>query len=182
MAGIDRKDCGRWQEGDCGTVKPIQLFRIDDRLIHGQVVIGWATFLKTKQIVLCDDSVSENEWEKELYLSIVPDHMEAVVVNVAKLAEMLSDAETDLSKTIILVNGPQVMEQLLEHGASVERVNVGGIHYKEGRRKYLDYLYLNEEEVASFRRCMEKGVHFFCQDVPEARIIPLPKVFQKHQK
>ncbi len=163
-------------------MKAIQLFRIDDRLIHGQVVIGWVTHLHSKEIVLCDDSVSENEWEKELYLSIVPDHLNALVVNVGMLAEMLKKEETDLSRTIILVNGPQVVERLLNTGIAINEVNVGGIHYKEGRRKYLSYLYLNKEEVASFKRCMERGVRFFCQDIPEARIIPLSKVFDKQDK
>ena len=55
----------------------LQLLRIDDRLIHGQVVIGWVTHLNTKEIILCDDSVAENEWEKELYLSCVPKNIKA---------------------------------------------------------------------------------------------------------
>ena len=46
----------------------VQLFRIDDRLIHGQVLLGWARPLKSERILLCDDEVSQNDWEKELSL------------------------------------------------------------------------------------------------------------------
>jgi len=61
----------------------IQLFRIDDRLIHGQVVIGWASVLNSNSIIVCDNSVYENDWEKELYLSCAPDSLKTIILDVA---------------------------------------------------------------------------------------------------
>lgn len=156
----------------------IQLFRIDDRLIHGQVVIGWAGYLHSKEIILCDNSVYANQWEKELYLSIVPEHIHPEVLDVAGLAELLNSDETDLSKTIVVINSPMVVEKLLASGLSLKNINVGGIHYKEGRKKYLPYLYLSDEEVESFRRCIAQGLVFRCQDVPEGKVILLKDIIQ----
>ncbi|MHB2154246.1 PTS system mannose/fructose/N-acetylgalactosamine-transporter subunit IIB [Calditrichota bacterium GD2] len=157
----------------------IQLFRIDDRLIHGQVVIGWANFLNSREIILCDDLVAQNVWEKELYLSSVPDYLSASVVSTGELADHLNNDGVNFQKAIILVNSPFVIEKLLEKGAKIEKVNVGGIHFKEGRREFLPYLFLNEEEVKAFWRLIEKGIYFYCQDVPSARAIPLEKVLPK---
>ncbi len=156
----------------------IQLIRIDDRLIHGQVVIGWAGHLKTKQIILCEDSVAKNDWEKELYLSIVPQHIKAKIMTTVELAEYLKDSHLDLKKTIVLVNSPRVIENLIQLGAPINKVNVGGIHFKDGRRKILNYLYLNEEEINSFKRCIEMGVEFDCQDIPLCKRTPLRKLIQ----
>ena len=156
----------------------IQLIRIDDRLIHGQVVIGWAGHLKTKQIILCEDSVAKNDWEKELYLSIVPEHIKANIMTTAELAEYLKDSHLDLKKTIILVNSPSVIEKLIQLGAPINKVNVGGIHFKDGRRKILNYLYLDDDEIASFKRCINKGVEFDCQDIPLCKRTPLGKLIQ----
>lgn len=156
----------------------IQLIRIDDRLIHGQVVIGWAGHLKTKQIILCEDSVAKNDWEKELYLSIVPENIKAKIMTTAELAEYLKDSHLDLKKTIILVNSPRVIEKLIQLGAPINKVNVGGIHFKDGRRKILNYLYLNEDEIDSFKRCIDKGVEFDCQDIPLCKRTPLRKLIQ----
>lgn len=150
----------------------IQLFRIDDRLIHGQVVLGWANALNSESILLCDDSVYENQWEKELYLSCVPDHLRTQILDVKGTIEFLKDDE-DLSKSIILVNGPKVVEILLENGLEIKYINVGGIHFRDGRKSYLPYLYLDEEEVQSFKRCMEKGVVFECLDVPTGNKVNL---------
>ncbi len=156
----------------------IQLFRIDDRLIHGQVVIGWASYLHSKEIILCDNSVYANDWEKELYLSIVPEHIHPEVMNVSQLADLLNSEQMDLSKTIVVINSPMVVEKLLSAGLPLKNINVGGIHYKEGRKKYLSYLYLSDEEVASFRRCMAWGIVFQCQDVPEGKVILLKDIIQ----
>jgi len=156
----------------------IQLIRIDDRLIHGQVVIGWAGHLKTKQIILCEDSVAKNEWEKELYLSIVPEHIKAKIMTTDELADFLKDPHLNLEKTIILVNSPRVIENLIQLGTPINKVNVGGIHFKDGRRKLLNYLYLNEDEIASFLRCIDKGVEFDCQDIPLCKRTPLRKLIQ----
>ncbi len=156
----------------------IQLFRIDDRLIHGQVVIGWAQHLNSDTIVLCDDSVAANEWEKELYLSIVPDHIKAYVVGVDNLSKEAKKEDNDWGKTIILVNSPFTVEALWERHIVVRNVNVGGIHFKDGRREFLPYLFLNDEEINSFKRLMDKGVEFYCQDVPTAKPVSLKYVLE----
>ena len=153
----------------------IQLFRIDDRLIHGQVVIGWVNHLHSKEIILCDDSVWENEWEKELYLSVIPETIKARVVNTDDMADLLM-TDYDLSRAIIVVNSPFVIESLIDRKILLGEINIGGIHFKEGRNKYLSYLYLTEEEVSSFRRCYEAGAKFSCQDMPENKKIPLEKI------
>ncbi|RMH60409.1 MAG: PTS mannose/fructose/sorbose transporter subunit IIB [Calditrichaeota bacterium] len=143
-----------------------QLFRIDDRLIHGQVVIGWAGALHSREILLCDNEVNENDWEKELYLSCVPENLTAAILDERHTAEALLDNSRDFSKSIFLVKGPEIVEHLLDQGVRLDKVNVGGIHFKEGRRNYLPYLYLSAAEIESFRHCMERGVVFECQDVP----------------
>lgn len=159
----------------------LQLFRIDDRLIHGQVVIGWANYLNSQQIILCDDSVCSNEWERELYLSVVPEQMDAQVLTINQLSELMRTG-SDLSRTIIVINSPLVLEKLETLGVAPVEVNVGGIHYKEGREQYLSYLYLSPEEVESFKRLIEHGLILNCQDVPGAKVRPLKSVLleKKH--
>ena len=157
----------------------LQLFRIDDRLIHGQVVIGWAQHLNSDTIVLGDDSVADNEWEKELYLSIVPDRIQAFVLKIDQLAQEMKNDNNNWGKTIILVNSPFSVEKLLAQDVLVREVNVGGIHFKDGRKELLPYLFLNEEEINSFRRLMDRGITFFCQDVPTAKPVPLQNLINK---
>jgi len=151
----------------------VQLFRIDDRLIHGQVVLGWAAALNSKSIILCDNSVFENDWEKELYLSCVPDDLQTRILNIERTIDLLKQENNNLEKTILLVQSPYIVEEIVDKGIVIPKINVGGIHFREGRKKVLPYLYLDADEINSFRRCMDKGVYFECLDVPTGNNINL---------
>ena len=67
----------------------IALYRIDDRLIHGQVVVGWGQPLDCTFIVLVDDEVRGSDWEQDLYRMGVPPHIEIIFASVSEAAERL---------------------------------------------------------------------------------------------
>ena len=62
---------------------PIVLCRIDDRLIHGQVVLGWGRPLGIERIVLVNDEVAASPWEQDLYRMAVPAEIELRFASIA---------------------------------------------------------------------------------------------------
>jgi len=149
----------------------VQLFRIDDRLIHGQVVLGWAKPLKSERIILCDDDVSQSDWEKELYCTCVPDHLQARVYDVAETANILSTKIQPEDKTIVLVKEPKVVMDIVNKGYVPGTVNLGGLHFSDHRKKYLSYVYLNDQEIKQLHWLLDKGISIFCQDVPTSKAL-----------
>jgi mannose/fructose/N-acetylgalactosamine-specific phosphotransferase system component IIB len=147
----------------------VQLFRIDDRLIHGQVVLGWAKPLKSERILLCDDEISQSEWEKELYYTCVPPALETMIFNIGETVDFLTNQIKDNDKTIVLVKDPRSVIAIIERGYQPGNVNIGGIHYDDHRRKFLPYVYLNDEEVQQIHWLLDKGVSIYCQDIPTGR-------------
>jgi mannose/fructose/N-acetylgalactosamine-specific phosphotransferase system component IIB len=147
----------------------VQLFRIDDRLIHGQVVIGWVKYLKSKRIILCDDDVVQTEWEKELYLSCVPGHLEAIVFNLNEAAAYLLNKLQQNNKTIVLVKSPIVLAKLVDTGYIPKQVNLGGVHFAENRKKVLPYLFLSPSEIECIKSLQNKGICLYCQDIPTSK-------------
>src|SRR3989442_1561848 len=73
----------------------IALYRIDDRLIHGQVVVGWGKPLNVRFIVLVDDAVRVSAWEQELYRMGVPADIEVVFASTEEALERLPEWEND---------------------------------------------------------------------------------------
>lgn len=147
----------------------VQLFRIDDRLIHGQVILSWAKYLKSERIILCDNEVAENEWEKELYVSCVPHAMNCVIYNTKTASEYLLSDLTNLNKTIVLVKSPAVLREIIDYGFVPTRVNLGGIHYAAKRKKYLSYLFLSDSEVEDIKMLTAKGIAIYCQEIPTSK-------------
>jgi PTS system mannose-specific IIB component/fructoselysine and glucoselysine-specific PTS system IIB component len=151
----------------------IALYRIDDRLIHGQVVVGWGQPLDCSFIVLVDDEVRGSDWEQDLYRMGVPPHIDVVFASVGEAAERLPAWEADPRVGILLVGDIDTAVALAAQSDRVKRVNVGGIHHRAGRSERLRYVYLTDDEAAKLRRLAASGVEVTAQDVPTARALPL---------
>ena len=150
----------------------LALYRIDDRLIHGQVVVGWGQPLDLKFIVLVDDTVADSDWEQELYRMGVPPEMEVFFHTVPAALERLAHYQKDPRPGLLLTGDIATMRRLVD-GGSVPTVNVGGIHSKPGRVQRMRYVFLTPEEEAELRALAARGVVVTAQDVPSARPVSL---------
>ena len=152
----------------------VALFRIDDRLIHGQVVVGWGQTLGIGFIVLVDDEVRASDWEQELYRMGVPPQVTVVFASVAEAAAQLAGWSADEQKGIVLTGDVETMAQLVQQApGAVRSVNVGGVHYREGRKERLRYVYLSEAEAEALQAIAASGAEVTAQDVPTGTRVPL---------
>lgn len=153
---------------------PLELYRIDDRLIHGQVIVGWGQTLDISFIVLVDDAVAASDWEQELYRTGVPPEMDVTFVSVEGALAGLRDWQARPERGILLAADVETMRRVVEgSGGAVLAVNVGGIHHKAGREPKLRYVFLTPAEQATLRRIAGRGVTVTAQDVPSAAPVPL---------
>lgn len=154
----------------------IEMYRIDDRLIHGQVVVGWGQPLDLQFIVLVDEEVASSDWEQELYRMGVPPEMEVYFESVASAASHLAAYQADARAGLVLTGDIETMARLVEGTGTIRAVNLGGIHHKPGRVQRLRYVFLTPAEEASLRALAKSGVAVSAQDVPAARPLPLDEV------
>ena len=157
---------------------PIELYRIDDRLIHGQVVVGWGQPLDVGFIVLVDDEVAASDWEQELYRMGVPPHMDVHFDTVEGAAARLRDYDADVRTGVLLTGDIDTMQRLADAVGGLRRVNLGGLHHRAGRRQRLRYVFLAPEEEASLRALAARGTEITAQDVPAAAPVSLDDVLQ----
>ncbi len=156
----------------------IELYRIDDRLIHGQVVVGWGQPLDLEFIVLVDDDVAVSDWEQELYRMGVPPGMDVHFETVDSAAAALNDFRIDTRRGLLLTGDIDTMRRLVDRAGTIETVNIGGIHHREGRTQRLRYVFLSPAEEASLRELAATGVQVSAQDVPASRPMPLEDVLR----
>jgi len=151
----------------------IVLYRIDDRLIHGQVVVGWGQRLGIGFIVLVNDEVRASDWEQELYRMGVPPSIEVVFASVAEAAARLPEWERDRRNGIVLTGDVDAMVALARAIPGRRCVNLGGIHAREGRTERLRYVFLTPDEAAKLKALAAEGVAVSAQDVPSAKPVPI---------
>lgn len=158
---------------------PVVLFRVDERLIHGQVVVGWGSVLDPDRIIVVDDEIAASRWEQELYDVGLPADLETEFVDVATARERLPAWRESPERAIVLTRDVETMRRLGEDGVlEGEEVNIGGIHFAAGRRRALPYVYLGSGERADIARLAEQGVTVTARDLPGSRRVPLPELLE----
>jgi D-glucosaminate PTS system EIIB component len=156
----------------------IELYRIDDRLIHGQVVVGWGQPLDIGFIVLVDDTVAASDWEQELYRMGVPPEMDVYFHTAADAIAAMPGYRADARRGLLLTGDIETMRRLVD-GAGVAAVNVGGIHSRAGRTQRLRYVFLSPDEEAALRDLAARGAGVTAQDVPGARPVSLDDLLSR---
>lgn len=156
------------------------LIRIDDRLIHGQVVVGWGSKLNPEYIILSDDAVASNESESELYLLGVPFEYEGKVLCFSDTVDFIKENQS--KKIIVVVKSPSSIINLIESGLEVDRLNIGGMHSKEGKKEINHYVYMNDKDYNDLLELSKKGIEVFIQDLPGERKFDMKYITDQWEK
>ncbi len=162
---------------------PVLLYRVDERLIHGQVVVGWGSRLHPDQIVVVDDDLAGSEWEQELYGLGLPPEVEASFLEVDAARRHLDEWRTGERRVILLTRDIHTMARLAEGGRlRGEQVNIGGIHHAPGRRAVLPYVYLRDEEERELEMLESEGVDVSARDLPGSRRVELGELLHRERQ
>lgn len=157
----------------------IVLFRVDERLIHGQVIVGWGSALHPDEIVVVDDDLAVSDWEQELYAMGLPDDLRSSFTSIAGARSRLPEWRTGEPRILVLTRDVATMRRLADAGAMRgEEVNIGGIHYAPGRSQVLPYVYLSPAEVEEIVGLETEGVRVSARDLPGERRVDLKEMLK----
>lgn len=145
---------------------PLCLVRIDDRLIHGQIVLGWARLMKPDRIVVSNDRVAKNNWERKFYTSSVPSHIKVSFLTLDETARELLNNLYKNESVMILFEKTKDAYLVVEKGVQFEEINIGGLHYREGANEVLPYVFLTREDTHLLRELVKQKIRLYAQDIP----------------
>ena len=146
---------------------PIILARIDDRLIHGQVTEGWFPKLKPEVILVISDEVASSDWHRELCLASLPDNFTGMVAGVEEAPQIINELESDSRASYVLFESPVDACTVVENGAHLAGINVGGMHSTKGKREILDYIFVDETDTIKLKALADMGVKLDFRDLPD---------------
>ena len=153
---------------------PIVLFRIDERLIHGQVVVGWGGQIRPDLFVVVDDGLVSSQWEQDLYLLGVPEGTRAVFLSPEEARAALPELKASPERAVILTRDVATMLAMARGGAMEgDAVNLGGIHSQSGKVEVLPYLFLDDADRDRLREISREGVRVTARDLPGSHEVPL---------
>jgi len=151
--------------------------RIDDRLIHGQVVAAWLrTYSNVSHILVIDDQAFRDDFMQQMFKMLVPSEITIEIRSVDEAAQMM---RAGLKKpTMVIVKAPVTLKRLMDMGLKFDKINIGGMGMSAGRKKLFQNVSSTPEENDIFREMMKNGVTLEVQIIPAAKTVNVANILK----
>ncbi|MFC4618765.1 PTS galactosamine transporter subunit IIB [Camelliibacillus cellulosilyticus] len=144
----------------------ILLTRIDNRLVHGQVGVTWTTTLGANLLVVVDDETAKEPLQQQLMeVTAKSSGADIRFFTVQKTIDIIHKA-AERQKMFLICRTPAVAKQLVDGGVPIKDLNVGNMHFSQGKRQLTKKVYVDDQDLEDLRYIQSKGVNVFIQDTP----------------
>jgi PTS system mannose-specific IIB component len=127
-------------------MKNIVLTRIDERLLHGQVVVSWIPYLKADEVLIVDDEYANDDFMSLLIKNAAPDNVKVQVLDYLKATDYLNSHDKG-TRILILLRSVEYVKKLIDSGIVLHKVNVGNLGSSPDREQYYNSVYLSNAEL-----------------------------------
>jgi PTS system mannose-specific IIB component len=152
----------------------VLILRVDDRLVHGQVIAGWARPLGIQSLILASDRISRDEWACNAYQLAIPEGIKFSCLELKTCVETLGGG-AESKRVLVVVEKVVDAYNLVAQGLAVHEVNIGGISYSEGARSIAPYIYLTGDEIEACVKLYQRGIKVVGKQLPNSPPIDVIK-------
>jgi sorbose PTS system EIIB component len=145
----------------------IKLVRIDDRLIHGQVVTVWSKEAKAERIIICSDTVAKDKIRRQLLRQVAPPGIKVNIVGIDKAIRVYKNPKYLNDNVFYLFTCPKDVLRMVKGGVDIKSVNIGGMAFKTGKKQITKAISVDDEDIAAFKELNSLGIELEIRAVPE---------------
>lgn len=147
----------------------ILLTRVDNRLIHGQVGVTWVNHLGANLILVANDKVAADPVQQSLMEMVLPDAIQTRFFTIDKTINIIHKA-SDRQKIFLVCRTPQDALRLIEGGVPIKELNIGNMHFSEGKEQISSTVSLDEDDKKTIRKIIDLGIKVAIRRVPDERV------------
>lgn len=144
----------------------ILLTRIDNRLIHGQVGMSWVNWLGANLVLVADDILAADEIQQNLMDMALPNGVQSRYFTLQKTIDVIHKA-ADHQKIFLVCRTPQDVLTLVEGGVPIKEVNIGNLHFTEGKTQITKTVSVDEHDIHCFKALADKNILSTIQGTPD---------------
>lgn len=153
------------------TISDFGLVRIDDRLIHGQVVAVWCKHKNFKRIIILDDGVAKDSFMQQVLRMAAPPGIQVEAMEVEANIELLN-ALPNKESVMLLMKTPQTAKRLFDAGLQFSALNIGGMGMMQGRKNVYRNISMSDDEKSMLKELSDKGVKIALYILPNDKSKP----------
>jgi len=147
----------------------IVLTRIDNRLIHGQVLESWVPFTHADCIVVANDQVAGVPLQRVLMEAAVPRAIRVVIGNIDEVAHLFAATELASRRVLLLFASSADARRAHRQGIPFSELNLGNMHGGAGKVRFSCTIALDPEDIENLKELEAAGVRIVSQCVPSDR-------------
>lgn len=144
----------------------IVLTRIDNRLVHGQVGVTWTKTIGANLLLVANDEAAQDKLQQQLMAVTAKSSGVGIRFFTIDKTAAIIDRAAPSQKIFIVCKTPQDVRRLVDKGVPLKEVNVGNMHFLEGKRQITKKVYADDQDMDDLKYVASKGVHVYIQDVP----------------
>ncbi|MCX5861846.1 MAG: PTS sugar transporter subunit IIB [Deltaproteobacteria bacterium] len=157
---------------------PIVLVRVDDRLVHGQILEGWLPSTRAQELLIANDSLANDFLQKMIMQSAIPYSVNIVIDTVQGVATLLRDTAANEVKRIVLVDSPRDALRLKRAGVGFNNLNLGNLRTNNMTICLSRSVMVGEDGLRDLRTILAEGVKVVIQSVPFEKPLDLSEVLR----
>ncbi|PLX65809.1 MAG: PTS mannose/fructose/sorbose transporter subunit IIB [Denitrovibrio sp.] len=123
------------------------IFRVDDRLIHGQVIEGWVKYFKINHVYLVNNKVSGDPLQKMIYSSSLPPGTELTICTIDEFIESFGKRKQSREYVLVLVETVDDLYEIRSLLNDQIYINIGCVASREHKIEVSNTVFLNPEEI-----------------------------------
>ncbi len=150
------------------------VLRIDDRLIHGQVVAGWVRPLGIEELILASDTISKDPWACNAFRFAVPENIVFQCFDIENCAQHLKNV-VNKKRIMTVVEKPVDAYNLVRKDVAVKEIHIGGLGYRSGTRSIASFIYLSPEDIEALIKIHELGINIIGKQLPNSQPVDVIK-------
>ena len=159
----------------------VKLVRVDDRLVHGQVMTSWVKFTGANKIMVVDDEVANDALMKTVLKGVVPANVKLGIFTIAKATDRLVKGFKPDDKVIILVKTPETIDAIQKAGVDFSELCIGGMGTRADRKTLWRNIACNDSERAALKSLIDAGCDCFIQIVADDSRVGVAKLLEEQQ-
>ncbi|WP_203245826.1 PTS system mannose/fructose/N-acetylgalactosamine-transporter subunit IIB [Sporosarcina beigongshangi] len=140
--------------------------RIDDRLLHGQVVYSWKAALSYNAVVIASNEAASDETRKMALKMSCPDGVRLAIRTIEDAATVLKNPKLAPMKVFVICSKPKDAYELLSLIDETPVLNVGGMQMHEGKELLSPAVYVSKEDIAYLDKIQDSGIEIEVRQVP----------------
>ena len=145
------------------TVKHL---RIDNRLVHGQVVVTWLQAERADTIVVANDGIAADDFQKTMLLAVKPPSVNELILSVDEALAFVKDPANAARQVFLLVKDPVDALRLHRGGVGVKTMNVGNMAFASGSKRVTRTVFVTPRDVEAFTALSDEGVELTARMMP----------------